>query len=125
MDTLTKIDLTSTIVTIHGFGKEKAQRLVEDFFKVITMALSGGESVKISGFGRFALHEKKERMARNPKTNEPALVSARRVVSFLPSVSLKEKFEMLAGLVQHPVVSSKVINTNAGAMAESAGTIEG
>lgn len=98
MHTLTKADLTSTISAVYNLAKDEAHTLVENFFKVISGTLSSGEEVKLSGFGRFVLHNKPERMARNPKTGTPALVSARCVVSFLPSVTLKAKFEMIAAL---------------------------
>jgi len=107
MHTLTKADLTSTLVTIYPdeLHKDTAQKIVEDFFKVISGTLASGEEVKVSGLGRFALHQKRERIARNPKTGASAVVSARRVVSFLPSVTLKAKFEMLATLSQQAAVS--------------------
>ncbi len=98
MHTLTKADLTSTVSTIHRLSKEEAQKLVEDFFEIIGKNLATGRVVKLSGFGRFVLHKKRKRLARNPKTGAPAWVSARTVVSYLPSVTLKAKFEMLAQL---------------------------
>lgn len=98
MHTLTKADLTATLSTVYNIAKDEAHTLVENFFKVISNTLASGEEVKLSGFGRFVLHHKPERMARNPKTGTPALVSARCVVSFLPSVTLKAKFEMIASL---------------------------
>ncbi len=101
MHTLTKADLTSTLSTLHTLPKEDAQRLVEDFFDIISHTLAKGEEVKLSGFGSFILHKKRKRLARNPKTGAAAWVSARTVVSYLPSITLKSKFELLAQL-SHP-----------------------
>lgn len=106
MHTLTKADLTSTLSAVYNIAKDESHALVENFFKVISSTLAGGEEVKLSGFGRFVLHNKPERMARNPKTGTPALVSARCVVSFLPSVTLKAKFEMIASLSMQPMTST-------------------
>ena len=100
MHTLTKADLTSTLSTLHGLSKDDAQRLVEDFFDIISDNLAAGKEVKLSGFGRFVLHKKRKRLARNPKTGASAWVSARTVVSYLPSVTLKSKFELIAQLSQ-------------------------
>lgn len=106
MHTLTKADITSTLTTLHGFSKEESQVLVEDFFDILSERLAQGEEIKLSGFGRFVLHQKRARLARNPKTGEPAWVSARTVVSYLPSVTLKDKFEMLAQLSQQAQVAA-------------------
>ncbi|MCD6046356.1 MAG: Histone-like DNA-binding protein [Gammaproteobacteria bacterium] len=106
MHTLTKADITSTLSTLHDFSKEESQSLVEDFFDIISQRLAQGEEVKLSGFGRFVLHKKRARLARNPKTGESAWVTARTVVSYLPSVTLKAKFEMLAQLSQQAAVSA-------------------
>lgn len=108
MHTLTKADLTATLATIHNLSREDAQNLVEDFFEVVKNCLAKGTEVKLSGFGRFVLHKKRKRLARNPKTGQPAWVSARTVVSFLPSVTLKAKFEMLAQLSSGTFASSGV-----------------
>ena len=47
--------------------------------------------MKISGFGKFKILNKKERPGRNPKTGKPALISARRVVTFKAGQKLRKK----------------------------------
>lgn len=96
MQTLTKADLIATLETAIDVDSHVARHLVEDFFEVIAATLEKGEEVKISGFGNFTLLKKKPRLARNPKTGESALVSARTVVSFRASPTLKRRFEQLA-----------------------------
>ena len=64
---------------------EKAIRLVLDG---IISGLCGGEDVIIRGFGRFKFQRKAERMGRNPKTGEPAVVTARCRVGFKASKEL-------------------------------------
>ena len=59
--------------------------------EVIAERLSAGETVTISGFGRFRVREKRAREGRNPKTGEAAAIPARRVVSFRSSVNLRER----------------------------------
>ena len=41
--------------------------------------------VKFAGFGSFKILTKPQRMGRNPKTGEDAIISARRVAAFRPS----------------------------------------
>ena len=96
MQTLTKADLITTVENTIDIENHLARSLVEDFFEIIAATLEKGEEVKISGFGNFTLLKKKERMARNPKTGEQAMVSARTVVSFRASPTLKRRFEELA-----------------------------
>ena len=48
-----------------------------------------GEKVKISGFGNFVVREKNARKGRNPQTGEEIRLDARRVLTFKPSLVLK------------------------------------
>jgi integration host factor subunit alpha len=57
--------------------------------KEITDCLERGETVKLSSFGSFVVRKKGQRIGRNPKTNEPVPISARRVMVFKPSATLK------------------------------------
>ena len=50
-----------------------------------------GKSVKLSSFGSFMVRQKNERIGRNPKTKEEAVIDARRVVVFRASKELKNK----------------------------------
>jgi integration host factor subunit alpha len=47
------------------------------------------EKLMLSNFGTFHVHAKKERMGRNPRTGEEAMISPRRVVSFKQAQGLK------------------------------------
>ena len=67
------------------------KRLSSRYWTRSRIAWLGGEAVKLSGLGVFTVRQKRERLGRNLKTGEPALISARRVVSFGPSVGLKDK----------------------------------
>ena len=48
-----------------------------------------GEKVKFSGFGNFIVREKNARKGRNPQTGEEIQLEARRVLTFKPSLVLK------------------------------------
>lgn len=63
--------------------------LVDQVLDEITYALVEEEEVKVSSFGSFTIRHKQERMGRNPKTGEPAVISARRIVVFKASSKLK------------------------------------
>lgn len=69
----------------------QAYKLVDLIFSEIAESLVRGEEVKVAGLGSFKILEKNARMGRNPKTGAPAVITARRVVSFKPSAELKSK----------------------------------
>lgn len=86
---MTKADIVEQIYERVGFSKKESADLVELVFSVIKDTLSGGEKVKISGFGNFVVREKNARKGRNPQTGEEIRLSARRVLTFKPSLVLK------------------------------------
>lgn len=89
MNTITKADLAERIVDGVGLNHREAKEMVEMFFQEISDTLVDGEEVKLSGFGVFSGRDKPARPGRNPKTGESIPVSARRVVTWHPSNSLK------------------------------------
>ena len=86
---MTKADIVETIYERVGFSKKESAELVETVFDVIKDALVGGEKVKFSGFGNFIVREKNARKGRNPQTGEEIQFEARRVLTFKPSLVLK------------------------------------
>ena len=91
MSTVTRIDLIEAAYRESKLTRNQTTQIVEQFFSEISDALERGEDVLLTGFGSFAVRNKKERMARNPKTGAPAHVAPRRVVTFKPSPILKQQ----------------------------------
>ena len=89
--TITKLDLVNHLHENMGLNKVESKEIVEAFFEEIKNSLVNDEEVKISGFGNFIILNKNERPGRNPKTGEPALISARKVVTFKASQKLRKK----------------------------------
>jgi len=89
--TLTRSDIADAITAEFQVTKFEALEFIHEVLWEISEALVEGEDVKLTGFGTFKVHSKKERMGRNPKTKEPAVISARRTVSFRASPILKKK----------------------------------
>ncbi|MCF6203398.1 MAG: integration host factor subunit alpha [Methylococcaceae bacterium] len=94
---LTKADFAERLFDELGLNKREAKEMIELFFEEIKGALDKGEQVKISGFGKFELRDKKSRPGRNPKTGEEIPISARRVVTFRSGQKLKARVEQYAG----------------------------
>ena len=87
--TMTKADIVEKVYEKIGFSKKEASELVEMVFGTLKDKLVVGEKVKISGFGKFEVREKKSRIGRNPQTGDRITISARRVLNFSPSQVLK------------------------------------
>ena len=90
-DTLTRADLAELIYSEVGISKTEASEIVDQFFEEIINDLVDGNSVKLTSFGTFSVRHKKERIGRNPKTKEEAIIDARRVISFKASKVLKKR----------------------------------
>lgn len=71
----------------HG----KAVEILESILEETYLALTYDKTLKISSFGTFLVHQKSERLGRNPKTGEDAVITARKSLSFRPSHLLREK----------------------------------
>ena len=73
--TLTKAELADLLFEKVGLNKREAKDRVEAFFDEIRIALEGGDSVKLSGFGNFQLRDKPQRPGRNPLRSRTAPMS--------------------------------------------------
>lgn len=89
--TLTRADLSAKINKKLGFSQSEAATLVDGILDEIANNLKTEEVVKLSGFGNFVVHKKKERVGRNPKTGKTATISARKSIAFHPSQMLKKQ----------------------------------
>ena len=88
---LTKSDVVLRVVAETGFTKNDSVAVVESLLEIIKGALSRGEDVLVSGFGKFCVKCKDARKGRNPATGEEAILPARRVVTFKCSGKLRDK----------------------------------
>jgi len=91
--TLTKAEIAEGLQQELEKTKLVAKDIVDQVFEEIRTTLEGGEPVRISGFGNFELRDKKARPGRNPKTGEPKIIKARRVVTFKAGQKLKAKVQ--------------------------------
>jgi integration host factor subunit alpha len=88
---LTKTDLIQKITSQNGFIKGKSSEIVESLIEIIKSSLESGENILITGFGKFCVKEKKQRIGRNPITGEDMMLRPHRVVRFRCSGKLRNK----------------------------------
>ena len=89
--TLTKADIIDAIHMKLGRSKAQSAELVETLLEIMKRTLANGEDVLITGFGKFCVHDKKERRGRNPQTGKDVMLRSRRVVTFKCSGVLRER----------------------------------
>ncbi len=88
---LTKNDIVHSIYKRLDLPKYKSMEAVESLLEIMKRTLAKGEDVLLSGFGKFSVKDKRERMGRNPQTGGKMLLRARRVVRFSPSGILRDR----------------------------------
>ena len=90
MKTITRADVAETIYEEIGLSRKDSNDILDMILDEIVQELSAGNDVKLSSFGTFALRNKKARAGRNPKSGVEAEISARRVIWFKPSQSMRK-----------------------------------
>jgi integration host factor subunit alpha len=88
---LTKAQIIEEISNRNGFTMKKSTDVVESLLEILKSTLASGDDVLISGFGKFCVKEKDSRRGRNPATGEDMMLSARKVVTFKCSASLRDE----------------------------------
>ena len=87
----TRNKLAERMNTKLGYSKEEAKEFIEVFLNYIKVKMNTKENIKISKLASFKVISKKERIGRNPKTGQDAIISERKVVSCKFSKNLKNK----------------------------------
>jgi len=87
---MNKTELIERIAQETEVPTSKAQRHFEASERVVTETLKGGEEVRITGFGKFSVKERRAREGRNPQTGQKMKIAASRVPSFSAGNALKE-----------------------------------
>jgi len=91
----TRKDFSNKIYQNLGFSKNYSSTIIDNFFETLIQELVKSHKIQISSFGTFKVINKRERIGRNPKTKEKAIIAPRKVVTFKPSLFVKEKLNNL------------------------------
>lgn len=87
---LNKKALTEVVAAKFNFTKKAAGEIVDTVFDEMLSTLADGGKVDISGFGKFEVKVRAERMGINPATKEPMTVPSTKSPSFKASKALKD-----------------------------------
>ena len=87
---MVKDKLIESLCKKTGLSNKIAKEIIETIFEEISWALSRGEDVTLSGFGKFLVVLRKERKGRNPRTREEIIIPEAKVPKFKAGKILKE-----------------------------------
>jgi len=88
---MTKADLADLIHEKLSCQKKEAVELLDLTLEILKDAIATEGHVKISGFGNFVVRKKADRTGRNPQTGEAITISSRKVLTFKPSLIMKNR----------------------------------
>ena len=89
--TLTKANIVDTVYAQTDLTKKEASKYVNQVLELMKETLESGEEIKVSGFGKFEVRKKGERIGRNPRTGDEILIPERKVLRFKVSQVLKDE----------------------------------
>jgi len=102
---------------IGGMSRAQAEKLLEEFTKLVTEKLISGDEVVLAGFGAFSARKRKGRVGVNPRNikeqiNIPSVV----VAKFKPGKNLKDALKKSG---QEPAVETPEVTENSEGMSQS------
>ena len=86
-----KDKLVNIVAKTTKISLTKSEESVDTILNCMKQGLNKDGHVTIRKFGYFHTKNKSERLGRNPKTGEPAVITARRVIAFRPAKTLKQE----------------------------------
>ncbi len=84
-----KADIAAEIAGRTSLTKAQAKSAVNAVFEVIRDALANGDTVSVTGFGRFSTKSRPTRTGRNPRTGESVAITASKAPSFKAGKALR------------------------------------
>ena len=87
---MNKNDLIASVATAAGISKTDASNAVDGVLSSISSALSGGDDVRLVGFGTFSVASRAATTGRNPRTGESIKIKASKSPKFRAGKALKD-----------------------------------
>ena len=87
---MNKGELVANVAEKAGISKKDAEKALNSVLAAIEEALIAGEKVQLVGFGTFEVKERKERIGKNPNTQEAMTIPASKAPAFKAGKKLKD-----------------------------------
>lgn len=87
---MTRDALVDKMASSAGLNKSQADAALRAFTDAVSSALSGDDSLTLTGFGTFSVSHRAARQGVNPRTGEKLQIPAMKVPKFKAGKALKE-----------------------------------
>ena len=87
---MNKSDLVQSVAENSGISKGDSAKAVDAVFDCITASLSGGDEVRVVGFGTFSVSRRAASTGRNPQTGATIQIAASMQPKFKAGKALKD-----------------------------------
>lgn len=87
---MTKSELIANVAKETGLTKAATKEILDTIVNQVIKTLKKEGRMALFGLGIFEVVKRKKRIARNPRTNEPAVVKAHKAVKFKAAKNLKD-----------------------------------
>ncbi len=95
---MTKQEFVDRVAMKSGLSKQDAAKAVDAFLDSVTNALTSGDSVNFTGFGKFSTSQRKARMGVNPRNpSQKVHIPASTVPKFSAGSGLKQAVKSSGG----------------------------
>ncbi|MCX7022018.1 MAG: integration host factor subunit beta [bacterium] len=86
---MTKREIAITVAKKLNVTQKVAAQVLDALIEEMRQTLSRGERIEIRDFGVFSVRKAKQKLARNPRTNQEVIVPARKRIKFVPGKRMK------------------------------------
>ncbi len=87
---MNKAELVTELSKVCKLTKKDCNMCLNALTSVVSKSLSRGESINLTGFGKFEVKNKKARNSFNPHLRKTVLLKARKTPNFKAGKNLKE-----------------------------------
>jgi len=95
---VTKQEFVDRVAMKSGLSKQDAAKAVDAFLDSVTKALTSGDTVNFTGFGKFSTSQRKARMGVNPRNpSQKVHIPASTVPKFSAGSGLKQAVKSSGG----------------------------
>ncbi|HPN30435.1 MAG TPA: HU family DNA-binding protein [bacterium] len=91
MTVITRQHICEKLSGEFNIEPSEIDNLLKTFFDVFIKTIITGDKIELRNFGVFQLVERKPKLARNLKTNEPIRLPGKKSVLFKPGKEMKDR----------------------------------
>ena len=111
---MTKKEIVKQISESIDETQLKTKEIVQKTFDAIVETLVSEGRIELRNFGVFAVKQRKERKARNPRTGEKVDVPAKNVVTFKPGKQMEELVSQMTTVPDLPDDEDDAVTADTG-----------